>query len=154
MAQGERGDVGDFPVPEPCSKPFKDEPIGGRRIFSPNLPGDTPDTHRQPPRILYPETNRLWQAGYSRPGDYVTSGVKLTKCCASIAGGRGRCERLGEYARRLSEMLPFSSQAIPHNLSPNGFFCDQILTGQGASRWQYFFFVKVAKVFPSPDVGL
>jgi hypothetical protein len=45
-----RGDVGDFPLPEPFSKPFKDEPICGQRIFSPNLPGDTPGMHRQPSR--------------------------------------------------------------------------------------------------------
>jgi hypothetical protein len=37
-----RGDVGDSPFPEPLSEPLKDEPIGGQRIFSPSLPGDTP----------------------------------------------------------------------------------------------------------------
>jgi len=31
-----RGDLGDFPLPEPPREPFKDEPIGGQRIFSPN----------------------------------------------------------------------------------------------------------------------
>ena len=30
------GDVGDFPFSEPPREPFKDEPIGGQRIFSPS----------------------------------------------------------------------------------------------------------------------
>jgi hypothetical protein len=42
-----RGDVGDFPLPKPFSEPFKDEPIRGQRIFSPNLPGDIPGMRPQ-----------------------------------------------------------------------------------------------------------
>jgi hypothetical protein len=45
-----KGDVGDFPLAEPFSKPFQDEPTSGQRIFSPNLPGDTPSMHLEPSR--------------------------------------------------------------------------------------------------------
>lgn len=45
-----RGDVGDFPLSEPSGEPFKDEPMSGQSIFSPNLPGDSPGKHPQPSR--------------------------------------------------------------------------------------------------------